>query len=110
MNIYSILMEWEFQYRDAGQYGWAGWAEDRTDAELQCRKDMARAEPELFAEDPPEQVGGEVLDIVEGALVWAAPDVADKLEELVARKAGATHDELVVLLELLRPRDALSFP
>ncbi|MGR3739128.1 MAG: hypothetical protein ACU0B9_11015 [Limimaricola soesokkakensis] len=103
LKYYSVLIEWETDCREAGLYGWIGWARNEDHAVEQTRRAMAQAEPELMEELPLEDVGGEVLEIVEGGGMWQAGAAAIQLERLIDADQEPTRDDLEMLLSILRP-------
>ncbi|MGR3592507.1 MAG: hypothetical protein ACU0BO_11085 [Limimaricola soesokkakensis] len=103
LGYYSVLIEWEENHPDSGLYGWLGWARSESHAVELTRKAMAQAEPELTEKLPLEDVGGEVLEIVEGGGMWQAGAAAIQLERLIDADQVPTRDDLKMLLSILRP-------
>ncbi len=103
LTYYSVLIEWEHNYYEAGLYGWGGWARNEEHAVELTRKSMSQDEPEFSEGEAIEDIGGEVLEIVEGGGMWQAGTAAVELERMIENGHQPTRDDLKKLLTILRP-------
>ncbi|WP_341213782.1 hypothetical protein [uncultured Limimaricola sp.] len=103
LKYYSVLIEWEYNYRESGLYGWIGWARSEDHAVELTRQSMAQDEPGFTEGLSLEEVGGEVLEIVEGGGMWQAGAAAVQLERMIDDDRTPTRDDLQRLLSILRP-------
>lgn len=105
MKMFSILLAWRWNDHDAGEYSWAGLAEDY-DAAVQAAREQAKADngpdtDEDGEDDPLDELDDgdpdagmpstHVLDSMEGVNMWQAPQLLESLKAIL--DAGHFDDD-----------------
>lgn len=101
-RYFTLLIAWNDNDTEEGEFGWSGWAADSEEAERFAREEMAQSDN--YADGLAEREYGHVIDCSEGADNYAAPRAADALATLLDTGAASfSRAELQAVLDILRP-------
>lgn len=100
LKTYSLLIAWNDNQDDEGEYGWTGRAKDPSDAEDKARRDMFESYREegcsYLADtdepyDPESPPFGRVLECQEGA-IWEALSLEESLRSILEADTPEARD------------------
>lgn len=103
MKTYSVLIAWNDDDSEEGEYGATVRAKSHADAEKQVRELMAR--DDQFGDDDEDAEPrnfGRVIDSHEGA-IWKADELETALRDMIARKPGAAAAARALIASIENP-------
>lgn len=106
LQTYSVLIAWNDNDDEEGEFGWTGRAANSEEAERKARDAMRASYADQYGEECLElrehdgsEIGGRVIDMQVGAM-WHAGDLEDALrgllaqvDEMAARCGWSDHGE-----------------
>ncbi len=88
LKTYSVLIAWDDDNPEQGDFGWTGRAANFDEAEERAREAMAASSGSELYDDP---CGGRVIEITEGA-IWKAVELEAALRRIMDRIEGKWYD------------------